>query len=145
VSSRWQHVAPNKEFGRMSTPAFAERRTALRLPHGIPLQIVDSPSSITLVGTIVDLSMTGMRIFCNEYLPPCTRFRFVMLDAPYLTIDGEVRWTKAAQAAWQAGVLFLHVDDAKERLIDQVINPELHVRRDAYVRNANALLALHAS
>ncbi len=61
---------------------------------------------------IADLSTTGMRVVCDQYLPKDSRYTFTFKRAPFLTVLGEVRWVRAFERdTFQVGVQFVELSD----------------------------------
>jgi len=89
------------------------------------MQIVDPASSIEIPAAVADISSAGMRILCDEYLAPRTRFMFAMTEHPHLVTQGEVRWTKPASTGRQCGVLFLNLTEEQQQRIDELLNPQM--------------------
>ncbi|MGH7683783.1 MAG: PilZ domain-containing protein, partial [Vulcanimicrobiaceae bacterium] len=55
--------------------------------------VVEDKLSFTLLRAVVaDISSAGMRILCDQYLPPKTKYVFTMKQDPNLSVNGEVRW-----------------------------------------------------
>jgi hypothetical protein len=93
-------------------------RKAVRLRRYIDLVVEDKLSFTLLKAVAADVSSTGMRILCDQYLPPKTKYLFTMKQEPNVACRGEVRWVRpSAPNMHQCGVLFidLGVED-RERL-----------------------------
>ena len=75
--------------------------------------IVEEKRSFTLFrAAIADISLTGMRLISDQYLPKGARYTFTMKRAPFLTLVGEVRWVRAFERdTFQCGVVFADVPD----------------------------------
>jgi PilZ domain-containing protein len=91
---------------------------ALRLRKFIEVVIEDKRSSMLFRAAIADVSTTGMRVVCDQYLPKDSRYTFTFKRAPFLTVLGEVRWVRSFERdTFQVGVLFVELgDDARQRL-----------------------------
>jgi hypothetical protein len=81
---------------------------AVRLRRYINL-VVEEKRTFTLVRAIAaDISTTGMRILCDQFLHPKTHYLFTMKEHPNLVVKGEVRWIRpGAPGMYQCGVLFI--------------------------------------
>src|SRR5579872_7435703 len=81
---------------------------AVRLRRYIDLVIEDKLSFTLLKGIVADISSTGMRILCDQHLPPKTKYTFTMKQSPNMVVRGEVRWVRpSAPNMHQCGVLFI--------------------------------------
>ncbi len=96
-----------------------EKRTgALRLRKFIEVVIEDKRSSMLFRAAIADLSLTGMRVVCDQYLAKASRYTFTFKRTPFLTVLGEVRWVKTFERdTFQVGVQFVDLkDEERQRL-----------------------------
>lgn len=93
-------------------------RKAVRLRRYIDLIVEDKLSFTLLKGVAADVSTTGMRILCDQYLPPKTKYLFTMKQEPNVACKGEVRWVRpSAPNMHQCGVLFIDLSEKdRERL-----------------------------
>jgi hypothetical protein len=93
-------------------------RKAVRLRRYIDLVVEDKLSFTLLKGVAADISSTGMRILCEQYLPPKTKYLFSMKQEPNVACKGEVRWVRpSAPNMHQCGVLFIDLEiEDRERL-----------------------------
>lgn len=91
---------------------------ALRLRKFIEVVVEDVLSYTLFRAACADISLTGMRIISEQYLPKGTRYTFSLKRAPFLTLKGEVRWIRAFEhETFQVGVLFVDMtDDDRQRL-----------------------------
>lgn len=98
-------------------PGETERK-AVRLRRYIDLVVEDKLSFTILRAVCADISSAGMRILCDQYLPPRTKYFFTMKQEPNLSVKGEVRWVRpSAPNMHQCGVLFVSLtEDERERL-----------------------------
>ncbi|GEM_PF-1741563 len=98
-------------------PGETERK-AVRLRRYIDLVVEDKLSFTLLRAVVADISSTGMRILCDQYLPPRTKYIFTMKQDPNLAVKGEVRWVRpSAPSMHQCGVLFVSLtEEQRERL-----------------------------
>ncbi|BDE06481.1 hypothetical protein WPS_17570 [Vulcanimicrobium alpinum] len=84
----------------------------VRLRKFIDVVVEDKPSYTLFRGAIADISVTGMRVISDQYLPKGTRYTFTMKRAPWLEVRGEVRWVRAFERdTFQCGVLFVEMND----------------------------------
>ncbi|MGA3038816.1 MAG: PilZ domain-containing protein, partial [Vulcanimicrobiaceae bacterium] len=87
-------------------------RKAVRLRRYIDLIVEDKLSFTLLKAVAADVSSTGMRILCDQYLPPKTKYLFTMKQDPNVATRGEVRWVRpSAPNIHQCGVLFIDLTD----------------------------------
>ena len=98
-----------------------EKRTdanAVRLRKFIDVVVEDKLSFTLFRCAAADVSITGMRIISDQYLPKGTRYTFTMKRAPFLVTKGEVRWVRAFERdTFQCGILFVEMtDEDKSRL-----------------------------
>ncbi len=95
-----------------------EKRESVRLRKYIDVVVEDPLSSMLLRGAVADISLTGMRVIADQYLPVGTKYTFTMKRNPFLRLRGEVRWIRAFQAeTYQVGVLILDkTEDDHKRL-----------------------------
>jgi len=93
-------------------------RKAVRLRKYIDLVVEDKLSFTLLRAVAADISSTGMRILCDQYLPPKTKYTFTMKQFPHIVARGEVRWVRpSAPNMHQCGVLFIELaDDERQKL-----------------------------
>jgi hypothetical protein len=95
-----------------------DKRFSVRLRKYIDVVVEDPLSSMLLRGAVADISLTGMRVIADQYLPVGTKYTFTMKRNPFLRLRGEVRWIKSFQAeTYQVGVLILDpTEDDQKRL-----------------------------
>lgn len=80
---------------------------SVRLRKFIDVIVEDKLSFTLFRGAIADISLTGMRLISDQYLPKGARYTFTMKRAPFLTVRGEVRWVRAFERdTFQCGALF---------------------------------------
>src|SRR5581483_11845437 len=97
-------------------------RKAVRLRHYIDLVVEDKLSFTLLRAVAADISSTGMRILCDQYLPPKTKYLFTMKQYPHLAARGEVRWVRpSAPNMHQCGVLFIDLPDAERQKLERFL------------------------
>jgi hypothetical protein len=91
---------------------------AVRLRRYIDLVVEDKLSFTLLRAVAADISSTGMRILCDQYLPPKTKYTFTMKQEPSVASKGEIRWVRpSAPNMHQCGVLFIDLAQTdRERL-----------------------------
>ncbi len=91
---------------------------AVRLRKFIDVVVEDKASYTLFRGAIADISLTGMRVISDQYLPKNTTYTFTMKRAPSLTVRAEVRWVRALERdTFQCGVHFVGMsDDEVKRL-----------------------------
>jgi c-di-GMP-binding flagellar brake protein YcgR len=91
---------------------------AVRLRKFIDVVVEDKASYTLFRGAIADISLTGMRVISDQYLPKNTRYTFTMKRAPFLTVRAEVRWVRALERdTFQCGVHFVDMsEDETKRL-----------------------------
>jgi c-di-GMP-binding flagellar brake protein YcgR len=85
---------------------------AVRLRKFIDVVVEDKLSFTLFRGAIADISVTGMRVISDQYLPKGTRYTFTMKRQPKLIVRGEVRWIRAFERdTFQCGVLFVDMSE----------------------------------
>lgn len=103
-------------------PAGDTERKAVRLRHYIDLVVEDKLSFTLLRAVAADISSTGMRILCDQYLPPKTKYLFTMKQYPHLAARGEVRWVRpSAPNMHQCGVLFIDLSEADRQKLERFL------------------------
>ncbi|MGH7659777.1 MAG: PilZ domain-containing protein [Vulcanimicrobiaceae bacterium] len=102
-------------------PGETERK-AVRLRRYIDLVVEDKLSFTLLRAVVADISSAGMRILCDQYLPPKTKYVFTMKQDPNLSVKGEVRWVRpSAPNMHQCGVLFISLTDEERGRLDDFL------------------------
>ena len=98
---------------------------ALRLRKFIEVVVEDKLSFTLFRAAVADLSATGMRVICDQYLPKGTTYTFTFKRAPFLTVRGEVRWIRAFERdTFQVGVLFVGMNDDERRRLQEFLEIE---------------------
>lgn len=98
---------------------------AVRLRRYIDLVVEDKLSFTLLRAMAADISLTGMRILCDQYLSPKTRYLFTMKEHPNLEMRGEVRWVKpSGPSMFACGVLFLNLSPEVRDKLDRFLVAE---------------------
>jgi len=104
------------------TGAGETERKAVRLRRYIDLLVEDKLSFTLLRAVAADISSTGMRILCDQYLPPKTKYTFTMKQYPHLVAKGEVRWVRpSAPNMHQCGVLFMELGEADRQKLERFL------------------------
>lgn len=102
-------------------PGETERK-AVRLRRYIDLVVEDKLSFTLLRAVVADISSAGMRILCDQYLPPKTKYIFTMKQDPNLSVKGEVRWVRpSAPNMHQCGVLFINLTEEELERLDNFL------------------------
>ena len=97
-------------------------RKAVRLRKYIDLVVEDKLSFTLLRAVAADISSTGMRILCDQYLPPKTKYTFTMKQFPHIVARGEVRWVRpSAPNMHQCGVLFIELADEEKMKLERFL------------------------
>ena len=97
-------------------------RKAVRLRKYIDLVVEDKLSFTLLRAVAADISSTGMRILCEQYLPPKTKYTFTMKQFPHIVARGEVRWVRpSAPNMHQCGVLFIELPDEEKQKLERFL------------------------
>jgi hypothetical protein len=100
-------------------------RKAVRLRRYIDLIVEDKLSFTFLKAVAADISSTGMRILCDQYLPPRTKYLFTMKQEPNVSTKGEVRWVRpAAPNMHQCGVLFIDLTEDDRKNLERFLMME---------------------
>ncbi len=88
----------------------------LRLRKLIDVVVEDKVSFMLFRATIADISVTGMRVISDQYLPKGTRYTFTFKRAPFFVLRGEVRWVRPQEReTFQCGVNFVDLSDEERR------------------------------
>ena len=102
-----------------------KRETAVRLRKFIDVVVEDKLSFTLFRGAIADISLTGMRVISDQYLPKGTRYTFTMKRQPMLIVRGEVRWIRTFERdTFQCGVLFVDMEDDERRRLASFLEIE---------------------
>ena len=89
---------------------------AVRLRKFIDVIVEDKLSFTLFRAAIADISVTGMRVISEQYLPKGTRYTFTFKRAPFFVLRGEVRWVRALERdTFQCGVHFVDLADEDAR------------------------------
>ncbi len=100
-------------------------RKAVRLRRYIDLVVEDKLSFTLLKAVAADVSSTGMRILCDQYLPPKTKYLFTMKQEPNVSTKGEVRWVRpSAPNMHQCGVLFIDLTEEDREKLERFLMME---------------------
>ena len=102
-----------------------KRETSVRLRKFIDVVVEDKLSFTLFRGAIADISVTGMRVISDQYLPKGTHYTFTMKRQPMLCVRGEVRWIRAFERdTFQCGVLFVDMSDDDRRRLQSFLEIE---------------------
>jgi c-di-GMP-binding flagellar brake protein YcgR len=97
----------------------------VRLRKFIDVVVEDQLSYTLFRGAVADISLTGMRVISEQYLPKGTRYTFTMKRAPFLSVRGEVRWIRAFESdSFQCGVLFVGLPAEEQRRLQSFLETE---------------------
>ncbi len=84
----------------------------IRLRKLIDVVVEDKVSFMLFRATIADISVTGMRVISDQYLPKGTRYTFTFKRAPFFVLRGEVRWIRPQEReTFQCGVHFVDLSE----------------------------------
>ncbi|GAC1584367.1 MAG: hypothetical protein NVS3B7_19730 [Candidatus Elarobacter sp.] len=98
---------------------------SLRLRKFIDVVVEDKRSFTLFRGAIADISLSGMRVISDQYLPRGTQYTFTMKRAPFLTVRAEVRWVRAFERdTFQCGVLFTEMADGDAKKLRSFLEIE---------------------
>jgi c-di-GMP-binding flagellar brake protein YcgR len=98
---------------------------AVRLRKLIDVVVEDKLSFMLFRATIADISATGMRVICDQYLPKGTRYTFTFKRAPFFVLRGEVRWVRPQEReTFQCGVHFVDLSDEERRKLLEFVEIE---------------------
>ena len=102
-----------------------KREAAVRLRKFIDVVVEDKMSFTLFRGAIADISVSGMRVISDQYLPKGTRYTFTMKRQPMMTVRGEVRWIRAFERdTFACGVLFVDMTDEERRRLQSFLEIE---------------------
>ena len=95
-----------------------ESRSSVRLRKYIDVTVEDPLASMLFRGAVADISLTGMRIIVDQYLPVGTKYTFTMKRNPFLKLRGQVRWIRPFQGeTYQVGIMIVDpTEDDTKRL-----------------------------
>jgi len=83
-----------------------------RVNTDIDVLVEDPLTRTSWPAAIRDLSLNGMRIEIDQYLPKGTRYGFTMKREPFLSVRAEVRWVRNYENdRYNVGLLFVDVPD----------------------------------
>ena len=108
-----------------------ERRTFIRHPTGIPLEIVRGASS-SVARTLSNVCYGGIAFECDGRLAPGERLRLrIPVLQPVFETEGKVVWCEPHRdGGYEAGIVFLSADEAfRARMVEQVCHIEQYRRR----------------
>lgn len=89
-----------------------EKRSELRLRKYIEVVVEDPLSSLLVRGAVSDLSLAGMRVIVDQYLPVGTKYTFSMKRNPFLRVRGEARWVRAFEAnTYHVGIRMFEMNE----------------------------------
>ena len=109
----------------MADDAQPAANAAVRLRKFIDVIVEDKLSFMLFRAAIADISATGMRVICDQYLPKGTRYTFTFKRAPFFVLRGEVRWVRAFERdTFQCGVHFVDVSDEDQRKLTSFLEIE---------------------
>src|ERR1700730_7148667 len=98
---------------------------SVRLRKFIDVVVEDKLSFTLFRGAIADISVTGMRVISDQYLPKGTRYTFTMKRQPMLIVRGEVRWVRAFERdTFQCGVLFVDMEEDERSKLQSFLEIE---------------------
>jgi c-di-GMP-binding flagellar brake protein YcgR len=98
---------------------------AVRLRKLIDVVVEDKLSFMLFRATIADISATGMRVICDQYLPKGTRYTFTFKRAPFFVLRGEVQWLRPQEReTFQCGVHFVDLTEDDRRKLLQFVEIE---------------------
>ncbi|MBV8579493.1 MAG: PilZ domain-containing protein [Candidatus Eremiobacteraeota bacterium] len=98
---------------------------SVRLRKFIDVIIEDQLSFTLFRGAIADISISGMRVISDQYLPKGTRYTFTMKRAPFIVVRGEVRWIRAFERdTFQVGVQFVGLPEEDHRKLQSFLEIE---------------------
>ncbi len=95
------------------TEPFNERRLSVRLRKYIDVVVEDPLSAMLFRGAISDISLAGIRVIADQFLPVGTKYTFTMKRNPFLRLRGQVRWIRPFTGeTYQIGIMI--VDPAED-------------------------------
>ncbi|MBV8748423.1 MAG: PilZ domain-containing protein [Candidatus Eremiobacteraeota bacterium] len=98
---------------------------SVRLRKFIDVIIEDQLSFTLFRGAIADISISGMRVISDQYLPKGTKYTFTMKRAPFIVVRGEVRWIRAFERdTFQVGVQFVGLAEEDHRKLQSFLEIE---------------------
>ena len=98
------------------TEPFDEKRLNVRMRKYIDVVVEDPLSAMLFRGAIADISLAGMRVIADQFLPIGTKYTFTMKRNPFLRLRGQVRWIRPSSGdTYHIGILIVDAtdDDAK--------------------------------
>lgn len=107
-----------------------ERRTFIRHPTGVPLEVVRDDSR-SVAHTLSNVCYGGIAFHCDQALRPGERLRLrIPVLQPAFEADGKVVWCERQGEGFEAGIVFLSAEEAfRARMVEQVCHIEEYRRR----------------
>ncbi len=103
----------------------SDSRGSLRLRKYIDVVVEDALSSMLFRGAVADISLTGMRIIVDQYLPTGTKYTFTMKRNPFLKLRGQVRWIRPFEGdTYQVGVLIVEASEEDHKRLTNFLEHE---------------------
>lgn len=107
------------------TDSFDEKRGHVRLRKYIDVVVEDVLSAMLFRGAISDLSLSGMRIIADQFLPVGTKYTFTMKRNPFLRLRGQVRWIRPfSDDTYQIGVQIVDPSEDDTKRLTQFLELE---------------------
>jgi c-di-GMP-binding flagellar brake protein YcgR len=98
---------------------------AIRLRKFIDVVVEDKISFMLFRAAIADISVTGMRVISEQYLPKGTRYTFTFKRPPFFVLRGEVKWIRPLERdTFQCGVEFVELVDEDRRKLQSFVEIE---------------------
>jgi c-di-GMP-binding flagellar brake protein YcgR len=95
---------------------------AIRLRKFIDVVVEDKVSFTLFRASIADISLTGMRVISDQYLPKRTVYTFSFKRAPFFVFRGEVRWVRAFERdTFAVGVRYVDLSEADQGRLQQFL------------------------
>jgi c-di-GMP-binding flagellar brake protein YcgR len=95
---------------------------AIRLRKFIDVVVEDKVSFTMFRASIADISLTGMRVISDQYLPKRTVYTFSFKRAPFFVFRGEVRWVRAFERdTFAVGVRYVDLSEADQGRLQQFL------------------------
>jgi c-di-GMP-binding flagellar brake protein YcgR len=97
----------------------------VRLRRFIEIVVEDKASFTLFRAAVADLSITGMRIVSEQYLPKGSVYTFTMKRTPFLMVRGAVRWIRAYEGdTFHCGIQFAELADDDRRRLQSFLDIE---------------------
>jgi len=107
---------------------FQERRSALRAPAGIEIEIYRPSEKIYLgKGKLLNISSGGLNFLSEEifFLGTHLLLKFILWEKFLILLSGEVIWTRREEKLHRYGIKFIQAEILEKERIRKYVHTEL--------------------